>query len=111
MKAPKGYGKNYFTFASILAHSVAPKLQSRSVSMENHLYVSACEKEDDIDEPPGVSEDGPRIVPVTPCHCDCYYRARTYLSLKINRFIPRCPFYTTWFAFRRTGVHPPLFIL
>jgi hypothetical protein len=25
----------------------------------------------------------------------------------LNHYIPRCPYYTTYFAFRRTGVHPP----
>jgi hypothetical protein len=29
--------------------------------------------------------------------------------LLLNHFIPRCPYYTTFYAFRRTGVHPPLF--
>ncbi|WP_324170719.1 hypothetical protein [Sulfurimonas sp.] len=42
-----------------------------------------------------------------PCQCNCYYKLKTKVTLLINHFIPRCPFYTVYFAFRRTGVHPP----
>ncbi|WP_321778033.1 hypothetical protein [Sulfurimonas sp.] len=42
-----------------------------------------------------------------PCQCNCYYKLKTKVILLINHFIPRCPFYTVCFAFRRTGVHPP----
>ncbi|MDX9813637.1 MAG: large repetitive protein [Sulfurimonas sp.] len=43
-----------------------------------------------------------------PCHCNIFFKHKIRLILLLNHFIPRCPFYTTWFAFRRTGVHPPL---
>lgn len=43
-----------------------------------------------------------------PCYCNIFFALKTRLSLLINHFIPRCPYYTTYFAFRRTGVHPPL---
>ena len=35
-------------------------------------------------------------------------RKFTKLVVSLFKFIPRCPYYTTCFAFRRTGVHPPL---
>ena len=44
-----------------------------------------------------------------PCHCDCVFRRKTALAITLFKFIPRCPYYDTFFAFRRTGVHPPLF--
>ncbi|QFR49432.1 hypothetical protein FJR48_06705 [Sulfurimonas lithotrophica] len=48
------------------------------------------------------------LVNSKPCHCDCFFKLKTKIALLINIFIPRCPYYTTYFAFRRTGVHPPL---
>jgi len=42
-----------------------------------------------------------------PLHCNCYFKRKTRLALLLNHYIPRCPFYCTYFAFRRTGVHPP----
>ncbi|MCF6244630.1 MAG: hypothetical protein L3J43_06300 [Sulfurovum sp.] len=46
--------------------------------------------------------------PIKACHCNCYFKRKTRLALQLNHYIPRCPFYTTFYAFRRTGVHPPL---
>jgi len=43
-----------------------------------------------------------------PCHCNKFFRLKTRLTLLLNHYIPRCPFYCTYFAFRRTGSHPPL---
>jgi len=41
------------------------------------------------------------------CHCNCYFKLKTKLALLLHHYIPRCPYYTTFYAFRRTGVHPP----
>lgn len=41
------------------------------------------------------------------CHCNCVYNLKTKLALISYKYIPRCPFYTSYFAFRRSGVHPP----
>ncbi len=43
------------------------------------------------------------------CQCNSFYRHKARLVLLLNHFIPRCPYYTTFYAFRRTGVHPPFF--
>jgi len=51
------------------------------------------------------------LVPIKACHCNCYFKLKTRLALLLNHYIPRCPFYCTYFAFRRTGVHPPQYIL
>ena len=48
---------------------------------------------------------------VKACHCNCYFKLKTKLALLLNHYIPRCPYYTTFYAFRRTGVHPPHIIL
>jgi len=41
------------------------------------------------------------------CHCNCFFKLKTKLALLLHHYIPRCPYYTTFYAFRRTGVHPP----
>jgi hypothetical protein len=43
-----------------------------------------------------------------PCLCSCYFSYIAHIMTHLHHFIPRCPYYTTYFAFRRTGVHPPL---
>jgi len=45
-----------------------------------------------------------------PCHCNLFFTLKSKLMILLNHYIPRCPFYTVCFAFRRTGVHPPLSI-
>ncbi|SFV89991.1 hypothetical protein MNB_SV-4-1171 [hydrothermal vent metagenome] len=44
------------------------------------------------------------------CLCNSFYKRKARLVLLLNHFIPRCPYYNTYFAFRRTGVHPPRFL-
>ncbi len=109
MKSPKGFAKRYFTFASILAHAVIHRVESNNVKMHDLLHT--CDK-----EASGKSELCDSLLDITTplesfatkgCHCNYYYRLKSVLSLKIYIFIPRCPYYTTYFAFRRTGVHPP----
>jgi hypothetical protein len=51
------------------------------------------------------------LVSMNACHCNCFFKLKTRMTLLLNHYIPRCPFYCTYFAFRRTGVHPPLTIL
>lgn len=111
MKTPRGFGKAYFTFASILAHSVQNKLQAQ-VSSIHSLFKKETQKELEKEEesPPDELLDllCPTLVTATkPCHCDCFFRHKTQLAIHLFHYIPRCPFYTTYFAFRRSGVHPP----
>jgi len=51
------------------------------------------------------------LVAIKVCHCNCYFKLKTKLALLLHHYIPRCPYYTTFYAFRRTGVHPPQRIL
>lgn len=114
MKSPSGFGKKYFTFASILAHSVEYKLQTQTTIAKETLRYRTSKEIDDT-----LEEDPPELLCLTsivtnfnkPCHCDCLFRRKTQLAVTLFKFIPRCPYYTTCFAFRRTGVHPPLYII
>ncbi|MDF1877094.1 hypothetical protein JHD47_04630 [Sulfurimonas sp. SAG-AH-194-L11] len=43
-----------------------------------------------------------------PCLCHAFLTIKSKLSVLLNTFIPRCSYYTVCFAFRRSGIHPPL---
>ena len=43
------------------------------------------------------------------CHCNKIFKIKTRVILALNHFIPRCAYYNPYFAFRRTGTHPPFF--
>ncbi len=112
MRSPRGFAKNYFTFASMLAHSVAPKLASQESSHQLCVYKSCFVEEEELEAPP--LDEAQLILSglnAKPCLCNYFYSLRTKLTLLINHYIPRCPYYTPCFAFRRSGVHPPLFSL
>jgi len=107
--SPKGFGKNYFTFSSVLAHSVLSTLQSQTSAIHSLAYKKLSDQDEDLEEdPPDDILQNISVLNAKPCHCNCFYKLKTRLTLLINTFIPRCPFYTVCFAFRRTGVHPPL---
>ncbi len=114
MKAPKGFGKNYFTFSAILAYSVQNKLQNQVSSIHSLFVDKSLTSDDNFDEndPP---DELLEVLTCTqnqkPSHCDCYFKLKTQLVIHLFHFIPRCPYYTTYFAFRRTGVHPPFLSL
>jgi len=110
MKLLKGFGKNYFTFGAILASSVEQKLQSQVSSIFSlfHNTLLKEDKEFEEDDPPCELLLISSLVQNKSCHCNCVYNLKTRLALVSYKYIPRCPFYTTYFAFRRTGVHPPL---
>ena len=110
MSTPCGFGKNYFTLSAIVAYSCAPLLQAQTSRMAPLLHVNKItHTQDDFDESPPDEEllSTPVVPPKKPCHCNHFFKIRIRLILLLNHFIPRCPFYTTYFAFRRTGVHPP----
>ena len=108
MKSPRGFAKNYFTFSSMLAHSVVPTLASREASSELHIHNKISLESDDLDEsPPDDIFKTLFELNAKPCQCNCFYKLKTRIALLLNHFIPRCPYYTVCFAYRRTGVHPP----
>lgn len=110
--SPKGFGKNYFIFASILAHSVQNIIQSLIVKVDYLLEGNSAKETDELNknDPPLTLLNVLCVAKQKTCHCNCIHKLKTFLSLKRHHFIPRCPYYTTYFAFRRTGVHPPYFI-
>ena len=114
MKLLNGFGKKYFTLCSIQAYAVAPKLHSVITSYKSHLSTKlsiSSENDDEEESVPILQENliSYLIQRTKPCHCDCVFRRKTALAITLFKFIPRCPYYDTFFAFRRTGVHPPLF--
>ncbi len=112
MKNLRGFGKNYFTLSAITAYSTAKKLRDREVVYESRRMLKPAPKESEEDPPPDELCPGaelPCLEQTKPCHCDCIFKRRAKLAYGIYLFIPRCPYYCTYFAFRRTGVHPPAF--
>jgi len=114
LKLLKGFGKKYFTLCSIQAYAVAPKLHSVITSFKNHLNTKlllSSQDEKEEDAPPNLQESLVLcfLQNNKPCHCDCVFKRKTALAVSLFKFIPRCPYYDTFFAFRRTGVHPPIF--
>jgi len=91
----KGFGKDYFSFSALTMYSTAKKILT---------FKDATSTEKAL-------EDSELTNNLRPCHCDCVFRLKTKLATLMFKYIPRCPFYTTYFAFRRTGVHPPLLSL
>jgi hypothetical protein len=109
VRSPLGFGKKYFTLSAILAHSVQSTLESQISRTHSLLQQHYGEEESLLEEdPPTELLETAVILKPKPCHCNCFFKLKTRLALLLNIFIPRCPYYTTCFAFRRTGVHPPL---
>lgn len=112
MKLLKGFGKKYFTFCSIQAHSTALKLHAKLTVLQTHFHhmivESSCENTEE-ESPPNLDVSIlSSLLNLKPCHCDGLFKHKTALAVSLFKFIPRCPYYNTFFAFRRTGVHPPL---
>lgn len=111
MKILRGFGKNYFSFASMTAHSVAHKLENQNTVSGAlcHLF-TGMDSECDEKDPPELLLEAVVVQASKPCHCNCFFKRKTRLILLLNHYIPRCPFYCTYFAFRRSGVHPPFIV-
>jgi len=103
----RGFGKNYFSLSTILAYSVAHKLQAQVASAQTLFRLSNDREVLEDGDPPEELLKESTLQLTKPCHCNCYYKRKTRLALLLNHYIPRCPYYCTYFAFRRTGVHPP----
>ncbi|WP_258238874.1 hypothetical protein [Arcobacter sp. CECT 8985] len=113
MIKPLGF-KKYFSLSSILAYAVAQRLHGMTTTFKNNLnftkYSFSDENEDEILCCEEQSLLNTIIKNNKPCHCDCVFRRKTQLAVSLFKFIPRCPYYCKFFAFRRTGVHPPQFL-
>ena len=109
MKSPRGFGKNYFSFSAMLAHSVQNSLDAKVSSIYSLLSNRLMKESEEVDEddPPFELLETTYFSTDKPCRCNCFYRLKTKLATLLYHYIPRCPYYCTYFAFRRTGVHPP----
>lgn len=109
MKYLRGFGKRYFRFASIIAYNTMSKLHSNETASKqifsDYYIESNIDKTDD--DPPPINLL-PLLENAKVCRCAKAYKQIVRLTLLLNHFIPRCPYYTTWYAFRRTGTHPPI---
>lgn len=111
MKSPAGFGKNYFSFSAVLAYSVQRSLNAKVSSIYSLLSneLSREAKEVDDDEQPLEILETTCLTSDRPCHCNCFYKIKTRLATLLYHYIPRCSYYCTYFAFRRSGVHPPFY--
>ncbi|MBE0490686.1 MAG: hypothetical protein IBX44_00370 [Sulfurospirillum sp.] len=111
MRPPRGFGKNYFRFAAILAYSVHVKLQATCLRYAFFLQHTILQESDEVfnEDPPSqqVLFTSCYIIKPQRSHCNCFFAHRTKLAVALFHYIPRCPYYNTYFAFRRSGVHPP----
>lgn len=109
MRVPSGFGKSYFRLSAILAYSVAPLLMAQQSSYVRHLesYFKADGEHEEEDPPDEELLSVLLLSLAKPCHCNRFFQQKTRLLLLFYHFIPRCPYYTTYYAFRRSGVHPP----
>ncbi len=111
MKSPRGFGRKYFTFASMQAHTVQISLDKMVTISKSLVYRQSNSTDGEEEDSPPLDEFSSLLINFQdskPCHCNCLFQNKTALAVTLFRFIPRCPYYDTFFAFRRTGVHPPL---
>ncbi len=109
MRRPKGFGKTYFSLSAILAYSVEPLLHAKTSTFTSLIHCHFSQEDElEEDDPPNILENLIAHTQKKPCHCNCFFKLKTRLILMLHHYIPRCPYYTTYFAYRRTGVHPPL---
>lgn len=110
MRAPKGFGRDYFTFSAIQAYSVQTVLQTQVASIYTLLQQKVSKKDEELNEndPPTDILEVTTVANKSLSLCNKFYNLKTKLTLICHIFIPRCPYYTVCFAFRRSGIHPPL---
>ncbi|MFA6195173.1 MAG: hypothetical protein WC656_00855 [Sulfurimonas sp.] len=108
MKSPRGFGKKYFTLASIQAYSLEPILIAKKSTLSILTFFQISNEDEAENIPSDALLELALLQNSKPCHCNSFFKIKTRIILLINHFIPRCAFYTKYFAFRRTGVHPPL---
>ncbi|AXX87474.1 MULTISPECIES: hypothetical protein [Malaciobacter] len=108
---PIGFGKNYFSLSSILAYAVEQRLHGMATTFKKYLNIEKFSFSDENEDESVCNEELTLIncfvIKSKPCHCDCVFRKKARLAVALFKFIPRCPYYCKFFAFRRTGVHPP----
>ncbi len=124
MRAPEGFGKNYFSLRAIQAYATTPVLHATATRYACTALHSDAQRESDappddpceaqlqnctIQEPEqqGLQPLLTCLFHRKPCHCNRLFRQRTLLLLKLVRTLPECTCKCRFFSFRRTGTHPP----
>ncbi|MEA1918174.1 MAG: hypothetical protein U9N42_11690 [Campylobacterota bacterium] len=101
MYKPKGFGKNYFSLASIQAYSSLSTLRKIEVKTKSHLTQNIFEEESSLEEdPPDELLDILQpALKQKPCSCNYYYKTRCTLHIKNHpialNFIPIFQLYNT----------------
>ncbi len=114
MKFLKGFGKKYFSLSAITTYATAKNLRDNEILSKKISFQSTDFSQDEEESPPDeelLFQTTFCIKSLKPYHCNCLFKLKTKLAISNFKFIPRCPFYTTYFAFRRSGVHPPLLFI
>ncbi|MDY0195544.1 MAG: hypothetical protein WC253_01660 [Sulfurovaceae bacterium] len=108
MKSPRGFGKRYFTLASILAYTVFVKLQKSRVQISSicHAYFSNDLNEEE--DPPPLSQIQCLLLLQNPTLCNCIFTRIAKQALLSAKKRKKCNCRNLYFSFRRSGTHPPL---
>ncbi len=108
MRSPRGFGRRYFSLSAILAYAIAPKILAQMSAFKCELAIKNLFEEEEEDPPPDLLLTPICTISQKPCHCNCYFRTRALLLLKIVRYISKCNCKCRFFSFRRSGTHPPI---
>lgn len=109
MRAPKGFGKNYFTLGAILAYASSASLLSVHTGMQAH-HRSICDEEEDET---ANEEDDPLLVETSalpagfrrrPCHCNLHFHRLTRCRLRSHNRQKR---FVSPYRFTRSTLSPP----
>jgi len=110
VKSPRGFGRNYFSLSSILAHSVAHKIEANNYAF-SLLFPSLLKlsKEDDDSPPIELTVELKRVDKraKSRTYCNCFFKIKARLVLLLN---PQKPllYIIEQGSFCTTGIHPPL---
>ncbi|MCB4751576.1 MAG: hypothetical protein LGB72_02665 [Sulfurovum sp.] len=96
----RGFDKRYFMLLPTLVYPAIYKLRTHAISTQTLFRLN--------DHKNSLKTLDTTLQTINSYRCNCYYKYKARLVLLLNHFIPRCPYYTTFYAFRRTGIHPPV---
>ena len=107
MRAPKGFGKNYFTLAAIQATVVQHHLDATSVRVHASYLIRA-----DWDREEGEDEELEELLcsavlslPSHAGHCNCFYKRITRNRIRQN---PRPRLYIQPYIYSNSVASPPV---
>ena len=112
MRAPRGFGKNYFSLVSIQAHTSAVTMQAKISQSLLHISFNLQDSSDEaLDAPPDEllclelpKEPDSRKGRRKPCFCNIFFKQQAFNALKnalLNQ-APLCKCRKT-----KSGISPP----